>query len=79
MPLSASPADRAIYAATARLEKSLAAHRALAACVAGRLPIPAAEAHMDDIETHLDAIRARLADAHAIHEAAIEQLAREAV
>lgn len=66
--------DNAIYAAAARLEKSLSAHEALAGLITGKLPIPGAETRMDDIETHLDAIRAKLADALAIHETAIRAI-----
>ncbi len=63
MAPNTTPADRAIYAACANLEKSLSAHNALRRCIPSRLPVAAAEIHMNDIETHLDAIRAKLTDA----------------
>jgi hypothetical protein len=56
-------ADRALYAACARLEKSLSTHTALRSLIASPLPIAAAEAQMDDIEDHLSAIRAKLTGA----------------
>ncbi len=75
MPTTTLPtATRAIYAATDRLEQSLAAHRALAALISPALPIAAAELHMNDIEDHLAAIRRKLDDALAVHVAAIERL-----
>lgn len=60
---SISPADRALYTAAAALEKSLAALSALRRAIPGRLPLADAEAHMDDTETHLDALARKLADA----------------
>ena len=52
---STPPADRAIYEASARLEKSLSQLAALRESFPKRaLPNPAAEAHMEDTEDHID-------------------------
>lgn len=60
-----SPAQQA-YDAAARLEKALAVLGTLYGCIAPRLPVPAAEAHLDDTEDHLDALRAKVTDALAV-------------
>lgn len=75
MPLTRTrpPIARA-YDAVARLEKALGVLGALHACIAPRLPLPAAEDHLDDTEDHLDTLRAKLTDALAAMTAHIETL-----
>ena len=55
--------ERPIYEAHARLERCISTARALRSYAKGCLPVAAAELHMNDIETHLDAIVAKLAGA----------------
>ncbi len=67
-------AERPVYDAASRLEKSIATLASLRTATNARLPIVEAEAEMDDIDDHFAAIGKKLAAALAIHDAAIERM-----
>ncbi len=67
-------ADRAVYTACAALEKALSALGALRRAIPTRLPMASAEAHMDDVETHLDSIRVKLSAALGVTNAEAERI-----
>lgn len=67
-------AERTIYRAADRLDKSLTTLAALRALIKGPLPLAGAEALMDDIEDHLDAIGGKLGAALTIHESEMDRI-----
>ena len=60
-----------LYAGAAKLERCLSRYTALRCSIEGTLPIPAAEALMDDIEDYLDVIGVKLKRALTVFEGEI--------
>ena len=67
-------AERPIYAAADRLEKSIVMLASLRALIQPRLPIAEAEAEMDGVEDLIDRMQSKLGAALAIHTDEIERL-----
>jgi hypothetical protein len=67
-------AERPIYDAADRLEKSIVMLASLRALIQPRLPIAEAEAEMDDTEDLIDQLQSRLGAALAIHTLEVERL-----
>jgi len=65
--------EKAVYAAHAKVERSLSALGAVRFSIAGRLPIPEAEALVDDVEGYLDIIGVKLKRALQVLTVAIER------
>jgi hypothetical protein len=70
--------DSALYHATARMERAIAELAKARGATAGTLPIAAAEALMDGIEDHFDAIRVALTRSRDVLQVAIDQIERAA-
>lgn len=66
--------DNALYAADAKLQRSLACLSTARSSIKGSLPIAAAEALLTEVETHFDHIRIAVTRALAILEVEIDKI-----
>jgi hypothetical protein len=66
--------DNALYQAHAKLERSIALLAGVRRSIAGTLPLAAAEALMDHVETHFDSIRVAMTRAAGVFESAIDRI-----